>query len=300
MTHCYIEDLYLEHISENNLVENAAIRTALDAFKQIDGETWYPTVRLVKSDNTSSTPQLIAAVEDHDGEQEIAKGYTYDDENDQLIDLNYEITETSIDSDLILAIVLDPCSFNTIAPPSIMETECPDLLSGFLPGGAGNNGISLVINKMAIRDLKEPSPFRPKISFKGYKIDNPQQNIYYECGENMLASSNCNEYSGKEITTLKRKHEGDTRTYNWRIERSSDLSQEIVYYVIFEYDSFPAEKQESVWSLPVNNSTTSFKFRSWNSTYDKGILSQSSLYSYPSIYGYSVDNTIIKYNLSSN
>jgi hypothetical protein len=48
-----------------------------------------------------------------------------------------------------------------------METECTDLLSGFLPGGAGNNGISLVINKMLMKKLKEILPFRPRISFKG-------------------------------------------------------------------------------------------------------------------------------------
>lgn len=296
----FIEDLYLEHIAESNISEDSTIRVALDAFKDLDNETWFPSVRLVKSDNTSSNPKLIAAVEDYDGSEEFAQGYIMGDNPGEIKDLEYDITETSIDPDLILAVVLDPCSTTTFVPASSMEIPCADPYSGLLTGpGSGGGNNSLVINKMLIKKLKEIWPFRPRISFKGYKLDNPQAGIYYECGEQMTSSTNCQDYSGRTVAELKRSYEDDDRTYNWKIESSSDLNQEIIYYVIFEYDGFPAGETEEIFPLPLNGASTSFKYRSWNSIYDSAILSQNSQYNLPLIYGFSADNSVIKYNLSS-
>jgi hypothetical protein len=115
----------------------------------------------------------------------------------------------------------------------------------------------------------------------------------------MTSSTNCQDYSGRTVKELKRSYEDDDRTYNWKIESSSDLNQEIIYYVVFEYDGFPAGETEEIFPLPLNGASTSFKYRSWNSIYDSAILSQNSQYNLPLIYGFSADNSAIKYNLSS-
>jgi len=151
---------------------------------------------------------------------------------------------------------------------------------------------------MKIKDLKESWPFRSEISIKVFKLENISSNQTYECGLSVKASVNCYTDTGNRILTLKRKWKNDNRTYNWRIETSDINSNDVVFYVLFEADVFPAPTKEEYVSIG-NGSSSRITYRSWQNIYDKEAVSlnYNNTYGNPYAYSFSENNSVIQYNL---
>lgn len=212
-----------------------------------------------------------------------------------------DFNENAIGDIPLLIFELDPCGSNTIAP-AYFDSPCnTDPFGGDLndPGSGGFVQI-LQINKMKIKDLKELWPGRSEVEFKGYKlaVNNITPNITIDCGDAIFSSTNCYTYSGKRISQVKRRHQGDTRTINWKIASNEGFYSDVLVYVIFESDNFPAPKQSAYQDLP-NGATSLIVYRSYESDYDKQVLSQNSTLGCPYVYGFSNDNRRIEYNLRS-
>lgn len=314
----YVEDLY-ELFKSRTGTELPEIKESLNAFKNIGDESWLPIFRftnrtvthsnnrLNSSDPQTSTysepNQLIIAIEDN---SEIAQIYSpfLPGEDDDLIPYEGEFTESAIGNTPLLVFELDPCGSNTFIS-AFFDSPCDgDSFSGGLGGGGlggGSGSRALLLNKMKIKDLKEAFPGRSEVEFKGYKltVSNITPNITIDCGDAIHSSSNCYEYNGgKRIAQVYRRHKGDNRTYDWKIASDEGFYNEVLVYVIFESDNFPAPKKSSYLPLP-NNSYSLIEYRSYESDFDKQVLSQNNAFGYPSVYGFAHSNRSIEYNLVS-
>ena len=296
-----ISDLVSKAISQKNYnLENedySEVQTALDAFVDIGDNSWYPVIRIVNNnfDNKNSDDETILSVEDADLNGEKFTHYLLGENDDDLTEPDFVVTpESTQNYNLIVAeIISAPDPGDGYADGGIGVGN-----GGGSGGGSGSGGyIKLEIDNMKIKDLKEGWPGRSEIAFKGYKID-VQPNIGYLCGDNIYASVNCSNVDGKRITRLKRRHKNDNRSYDWDVSRNETFSNDVLVYVIFEQDSWPAPEKTSSMPLPLN-AIVNIPYRSWNSKYDEKTLSRNNLYNLSSPSNYSVNNSVIEYNLKS-
>lgn len=278
---------------------------ALDAFKDLDGETYLPIITVHESGmigqkSGSSNEETLIVIEDNDIDGETYAAYLIG-EDDGLEEYLGDLDDPAVDGLPLLVIELDICGTNSIvAAPDVNGTSpCSgDTFSGDIVGGGGSSIYRLVVNKMIVRDLKEGWPFRSEIGIKAYKISSLSPGVLYECGENVHISDNCLESNGTRIVQLKREWKDDERTYNFEIERNNMFTNDILVYTIFEQDSFPFLTKFAVMDLP-SGSRVSIPYRSWQSDYDRQVLSQNSNFGLPLVFGHVTDNSEIKYNLAS-
>lgn len=272
------------------------LEQSLDAFKNLNGESWYPILSVVNEPNElaksadSTSTKTIIAVEDNDVNGETYTAYELG-ENDELVIYDEELTPETTSNDFMIALELGGCS------------DVPEIVDTYDCGGAQGSAFDppsgytqLQLDEMKIKDLKEGFPFRSEISFKGYKITNLSPGTNYDCGEYISSSVNCYNSTGKEITKLKRSQKNDNKEYNFEIDKQNTYNNgEILVYIIFEAD-FPAPQHTAPIPLP-NNSLTGIKYTSWQSQYHKVALSNSPIYNLPMINNYSHADNEIEYNL---
>ena len=269
---------------------------SLNAFVDLDDESWYPVIYLHKDTSINSKTNensTYIAIEDADENGEKYIGYELKD--DELVELQPPLTPELVGNNTLLVMSIQPC----IAPPAPEQySNCEG--DGGGGGGGGTSGSVLRINQMKIKDLNEAWPGRSEIHFKGYKFSTPPNNNV-DCGEYIYSSVNCYNYTGKRIVRLKRRWKNKTRTYNWAVKTENNFGHDIVFYVIFEHDSWPATKQTAYYDFP-NDFESKIQFRSWEAKYDKQTLSQdpNNSYDYPYANNFSNENQYIKYNLKLN
>ena len=146
---------------------------SLDAFKEIGSESWHPIVRKLESNllYKSTEPQIIISIEDADLNGEKFTHYLPGENDDDLVEVDFEVTpQTTQNFDMLVA-ELFPVDGGGNADTG-----------GDFGGGGGFTKLEL--DNMKIKDLKEGWPGRSEIAFKGYKID-VQPNIGYSCGEDI-------------------------------------------------------------------------------------------------------------------
>jgi hypothetical protein len=306
------QTFYLENLvneigvtqKSSKLFTKESVVSALDAFKNMDGETYLPVITVHESGilgqkSGSSNEETLIVIEDNDLDGETYAAYLMG-EDDGLEEYLGDLDNPTVAGLPLLVIELDPCGANTVVASDINGAS--PCVSNTLGGGGGFGGgssfQSLVIDKMTIRDRKEGAPFRSEIRMKAYKISDLRPNLYYDCAENVFSSVNCYSSNGNEIVQLKRKWQNDERTYNFEIERNNNFSNDILVYLIFEADSFPAIVDVDYRGLP-NNSDIGIPYRSYQSPYDMQVLSQNSNYNLPLVFGHVTDFNTIKYNLAS-
>lgn len=310
----YLENLFNQvGLTKNSsrLTSKENLEQALDAFKDLDGETYLPVITihdsgLIGQKSGASSEETLIIVEDNDLDGESYAAYLTGEGGDDLEEYMGNYDDPAVAGLPLLVIELNPCGINAIVDSQDINGTSPcggDTYGGGLGGGFGSgNGTfiqRLVLNKMTVKDLKEIAPFRPEIGIKAYRIPRLFPNVsYYECGEFVSSSDNCYVSAGREITNLKRRYQNDERTYNYEIERNNSFTNDILVYVLFEKDTFPAEEKTIIQNMP-NNTLNEIKIRSFNNIYDKQVLSQNPAYNLPLVYGHQTDNNVIKYNLSS-
>jgi hypothetical protein len=256
---------------------------SLDAFKDLGEEhSWIPIVRKIdrKLLNKNADSLMIISVEDADVNGEKFTHYLPGENDDDLIEADFPVTPETTQGHNNFVIELTP-------------------VYGVGTGG-GNTGsyTRLELDDMKIKDLNEGWPGRSEITFRGYKRSSFSQNTHYNCGESIYASVNCYNNGGNRITRLKRRHKNDMKNYDWEIERFNNFNNDVLYYVIYEED-FPAPKHTEFYSLP-NGATSTIEYYSWQSKYDKQILTNNNLYQqFSSPNNFSENNSDIEYNLNS-
>jgi hypothetical protein len=302
----FIENLVNEMLSFEHIKitdeKLKVIEKSLNAFKDLDGENWYPKIFFrnefsSESKTNSMVDRTFVAIEDLNENGEYFSPYELldnDSGEEELFLLNDRLTPEYVGSNSLMVVELGlPCGDGGA-----------DQIQRCSSGGGGSGGVTgqqnLVINKMTIKDLKEDWPGRSEVSFKGYKVTDINQ-IAYDCNLAIYASVNCWTWNGNRIARVKRKNKNKEKTYNWKIKTTNNLSNDIIYYVIFEQDSWPATEKFAYFDFP-SGLTSRIPYRSWQSIYDLRILSQNpnNQYNFPNANNFDSENNDIKYNLKLN
>ena len=260
----YFEDLYNKLNSDQ---KSSFIDESLNAFLNINGQSWKPTIFFIGNLNKTSAKTYLA-VESNTPTKEYFRGFEII--NSKIHPIKFPLTEKNIGDNNMY----------------VIELGRPSNSNSTFNGKSHN----LSLEKMKIKDLKEAWPGRSEISFQGFKLSNYLINNGFPCGEYISGSANCYNYSGKRIVRLKRKWKNDNRTYNFLVKNSNNNGNDLIYFVIFEEDSFPVVTKTERFSLP-NGDYTYIKFNSLNQSYDHKILTQQQANNF------SASNSVISYNL---
>lgn len=286
------------------------LENSLNAFENLDGDTAYPYIHLLNNAKYLSRAPYddskpLYALEDFDenNNEELAKGYQ-ENENGELVEINETITPALAGEEDIIVMELGPCGGTVNDDPITDRSPCGG--SGGGGGGGTNSGRLVRFDNMKIKDLKEGYPFRSEIHIKAFKeVPNPITNG--DCGQPVHSSVNCYDYDGRGIITWKRRWQNETKDLNdWIIAVENVNSTDVVFYTIFEHDSFPAPRNFPVLDgnnfagfIFPNGTQRIFEYRSWQSQYHSVILSldQNNNFNIPYTQGYNKNNGDITYRL---
>lgn len=293
-----VENIISQFKSSGNILTpemEETLNTSLAAFLNLGGEDWYPFIRYEKiSDYQNKSPyddsKPLYAIQDFQNDEEIYVGYQ-EDTNGEMVEIQEKVSENTIgDEDDVIVIGIAPCPIAPFGEPCPFQTNVPDPPYGF----------SLKIGDMKIKSHKEAWPFRSDISFTGYY--EPDLPLYSgDCGELMYRSVNCYNPDGSHIAQYKRKwiEDGDTKTQNFKMKTQVNaVNDDIVFYVIFEHDSWPATERYANFPFP-NGQSRNVSYRSWQKKYDQHMVSMNPENTYGLPYGPNlyVNNNDIEYDL---
>ncbi len=182
-----------------------------------------------------------------------------------------------------------------------IEGEFADDGGGGGYSGGGTSYSRLRLNKIKVKQHKEDwHNGASELHFAGFKLSSLP--VYSgDCGDGMSGSANCYSEPGKRIKKVSRGDIGDEFTANYVVETytNSNNSNDIIFFVLFEEDSWPATVQGETFEFP-NGEIRNVYYRSWQERYDKAMLSMNpnNTYGLPSARNYSNENSGIKYNLT--
>nr|WP_321221728.1 hypothetical protein [uncultured Psychroserpens sp.] len=305
-------------ISINYLVNNIEntidpqLQKSMDAFLNIEGKNWYPTVTFINSDlsfiqartGEDQNDKPIIALEKIVNEEQTYEGYEQN-ELDELELIHEELEEDLHSNREIMLVDISGCGEEGIAGPDAF-VNCDDVYADGSEGsgGTGNGNTSstarIRINKMTVKHHKEGWPGRSEVNFIGFKTAGLPITSGY-CGQNIAGSLNCYNPDGKRIDRFKRSWIGDERTMNYLVKEDPSYANpdEYLFFTIFEQDSWPAPKKSNTYNFP-NNQYRILEYRSWQGDYDSQLLSQNytNPYNIPFTNDFSNENGGIKYNLT--
>lgn len=294
-----LESIIVEFKKRGNNISpemELSLNTSLAAFRNLDGEDWYPFIRYERmSENLNRSPyddsKPLYAMQDFENNEEIAVGYQ-ENSNGDLEEISEKLSQEVIgEEDDIIVIGIGTCPFANVGEPCPFQSSVPDP-----PGQL----YVLKIGDMKVKSHKEAWPFRSDLSFTGYY--EPNLPVYSgDCGEPMYRSVNCYNPDGSHIDQYKRSwvSDGDTRTQNFKMKSQSNYyTDDIVFYIIFEHDSWPATVRTH--TFPFSNGTArNVIYRSWQVKYDaKSVaMDPSNTYGLPYANNFAVNNSEIEYDL---
>lgn len=278
-----LDDLHIDYTSVNS---------SFDAFSDLDSLSWDPVLIIPYKSNTivngsydSTDP--IYAIADYDLVNEVETESLYMASTGGTL-MSYTTPMQESQAMYYLVHYLDLISDGEVG-------------GGGSSSGSGSGGsyYRLKINRLKPKDGKETwVQGKSEIHFKGYKLSFLPSTSGY-CGDHMYSSSDCYDYYGKRIKRVKRSDIGDEFMANFTIEDYTTYqNSDMVFYVIFEYDGWPAPKKQ--WDFPfVNGEYRAIEYRTWNSAYHKKMVSMdpTNTYGLPFARSYSLENSAIKYDL---
>ena len=278
------------HLENNSLIQNVLI--SLDAFIGLEEEEdWHPVLTYKNAgefvlEQTIETSNLIIAIEDVEDYTKVYKGY--EKINGSTVQIEETLTPELVGENYLIIMELSPCEFNNHAP-------C-DYNSG---NNGGSGSYTARINKMTVKHHKEPWPGRSRVHFQGFSLPSPPQHSG-DCGDYIYGSVNCYNYLGKEMGVFKRSwvNNQTERTVNFYLTTPNNSNANIIFYVIFEKDGWPAPVKAETFPFS-NGQSRNVYYRSWESPYHSVMLNgniSSNPYNLPSIYSYSYNGASIKYN----
>ncbi len=305
----YVETLINKISASKKMTITEDIKFALNAFTDIEGESWYPIIYFHDLERKNfkipfDSLKTLYATSDYDTttQEQISIGYQ-ENAVGELETVDETLYEGMADENDVIILDLIGCENNN--QNQQYRTGC-----GPYSGGGGNNPPNNssyhFIKKMTVKYHKESWPERSDVKFVGFKLQNPPVQTQH-CGINYYARS-CTDVDGDMIKKFKWRwvRDKDEKTVNFRIDALDPPPNGIPMYfnfVIFEQDSWPATKRIATF----NYSTGSYaytEYRSWQVYYDKAklsywpISSQGNFEGFPYLNGFTRDINSIKYNLS--
>ena len=225
---------------------------SLEAFTDLDGETWYPILTRIKEGERHAENALYLINSfDPDTESEYVKAYHLNEEGELiLVDGHFAEDEfLSMSQKSTLEESVYTLSIVSCAPiEGIKKIAYTDCYSG---GGTGSGGYTppstLRIEKIEINDKKESWIEKADIEFQGVKVsfDGSQFVRDYSIG---FSSSYLNlTGSRKAVTKISNSDIGSFQTVNFKI--GSESSNSSFVFTVYEYDSWPAPKKYIQTSL---------------------------------------------------
>lgn len=280
------------------------LQFSIDAFKNLEGESWQPifefsntNVLIQRNSYNEEKPIFIFEDNEDNEDNENPNSYTtayQENEAGILEPLDEDVNEEFIQNKDLILIRIDDI----------------DIIDGGHAGGGGSGGGGsggnnttglLKINKMNVKHHKESwINGASEVHIKAYKF-NSLPTGGGDCGDFLTSSVNCYNYGGKEIKKWKRNKIGTEKTLNWFINstwNSSGQSNDFVFYVIFEQDSWPAPLRGHTFIFP-NGASRNIQYRSNQTSYHHALLHMNSNnpYGLPFARSYSYSDGGISYNL---
>ena len=275
----FIENLVNEMLSFEHIKitdeKLKVIEKSLNAFKDLDGENWYPKIFFrnefsSESKTNSMVDRTFVAIEDLNENGEYFSPYELldnDSGEEELFLLNDGLTPEYVGSNSLMVVELGlPCGDGGID----QIQRC----SGGGGGPGGGSSLNMVLEKIRIKDLKELWPGRSEISLKIYKLPSgvltPPAGLLDLCGDFVYASDDCDNFEGRRYMRLKRSDKNKQFYVDWLMkdEGNSPYSNDITFYVIFEADPWPTSPQTTNFE-DISGITPRISFRSNQPYYDK-------------------------------
>lgn len=268
---------------------------SLDAFTDLEGETWYPVLRrLKKGEGNGNNSLYLINSYDTDAEEEIVKAYKLD-ENGKLVLTHKRFTEemfsgsqTSKESSSVYQLRLSECPI----AQDMLKIAARGCGSG--SSGGGISSYSTKIRNMTIKDKKESWIEKADVHYARISWSLLAPGVYYD---------NCPpvqypfcDGKGKLIRKYKNREvrKRQSKSVNFTINTSSS-NHAVLQFAVFEYDSWPAGIK--TYQEDVNGATINLKYRSWNDPYDERTVTFTGAYGLQNGRRFTVDNSAIKYNV---
>ena len=273
-----------------------SLNASLAAFRNLEGQDWHPYIkyeRMIEDANKQpyDDSKPLYAMQDVENNEEIAVGYQENADGD-LEEISEKLTPEVVgEEDDIIVIGIGVCPIAIEGEPCVFQSSVPD------PPG---NFFILRIGSMKVKSHKEAWPFRSDISFTGFYEPYLPANSG-DCGQLMFRSVNCYDPDGSNIDQYHRNwiSNGDNKVQNFKMKsQTNSISDDIVFYIIFEHDSWPAPNKTVTFNFS-NGRARNVIYRSWQSKYDSRMVAMdpSNTYGLPYANNVDVDNSDIEYDL---
>ncbi len=288
----YFSDLLSKSHTEKGGA-NDDIQFSLNAFTDLDGESWYPYLRKLKKGKDGNPLFLINSF-DVKEEREIVQGYEPDGTGKLKLvskevfeeDIFDSETDRAVGNRAVYAIAIAPCLRTAVA-------RC----SG---GGGGNTGSSTSIvtakfGYMIIKDKKESWLEKAEVHKQSYSSESPQPGrLYGPCGNGCdTVGDRIRKFSNRDVRKRKKK----TVNHRFYYAGNSVNRGNVVSYVIYENDHWPAHLRQ--YNAYVNGAQFKFRYRSYQTPYDQNTITLNPDRPYNLQYALSTTrrNNAIEYNI---
>ncbi|SDQ10904.1 hypothetical protein [Flagellimonas zhangzhouensis] len=271
----YFKDLFSKNIegkSESTL--NDSIQYSLEAFIELEGESWYPYVYKIK-DGTGTQPLFLINSFDLDLKKEIVQGYILNVRGQ--LELKYrDLLENDIFGPNPVEEALENEVFVLGIAPEDQEYILPeDENADSYGGGGGNDDIlpeDLQIFKIKIKDKKESWLEKADVHIYGYAMSDDEdffQPLGFFWGDRITIDGaqirNNPEYvlgkfSNSDVNN------GTFKTINKHLMNKRASSSIFISYIIYEYDGFPAPLKQVSFGRP-GGTDALISYRSYNQKY---------------------------------
>lgn len=294
----YFDDLLSgDIVGKGQTTINDNIRFSLNAFIDLDGESWYPYMHKIKEGKGTASLFLINSY-DPDTEKEIVQGYKLDATGQ--LKLKYrDLSEEDIFGTNPKPEALENDVFVLGISPEDQEYRLPDpILEEGFGGGGGISNNYVKMEYVKIKDKKESWVEKADVKFEVVDVTASSLtpgDFSTHCGPN--AGLGCY-WDGSFLVHCNNGEVGDKRLINrdMGILQTGELAK-IAAFVIFEYDSWPAPTH--VYEKILNGETLKVGYRSYQSPYDELTANFHNQNPYNLINGRNLsrNNSDIEYNL---
>ncbi len=307
----YLENLLVSKMAkEKGANSKTGKLTSLEAFTDLDGQNWYPTLKMERAgDGKLNNAIYLFSIFDENTQEDIVKAFKMNNGELKLLSDNY--TEkmfnqfSSKESSAVFSVALTSCAPNeTIADQELISVDCGDPYSGG-SGGVGGSGSNTVrqdgvFGYMKIKKKKESWLEKADINYHTWSFETAYPGTSTGvCDE---FSDSCDS-SGNEIGKWSNSDVNNQKTKIINEKFYDDLNNisrkgTVVAYVIFEADNWPATLRS--YTAIVNDATIKFRYRSYDGPYHQNLitLNPANPYNLPFALGTTINNSEIEFNIT--
>lgn len=296
-----IDDIYKVEKKKNvfyiNDEEKFKLNKSLEAFYDIDGQDWYPEIIIInyrekynkyksvenKSSDTNNPIIVPVVYEDNDEATEDAYAAYQEDKNDELVQLDYTVTQSDAETEDILFLkISESCELQEFEGEVGLCSDDP-----WAGGGGGTTNPKFYLDRMTAKEHYESiGASEVEVKAQGYYVTG-----HYPISK--IKISNTNRHKQYSYSRSKISNKESRYIYNRYIYADPIPNTGEIYYavMVFEYDAWPAPKETKYIPKTLTNGEVlkiPFEVRSWQGPYNEEIKE-----GFPT---WSFENSSIKYN----